>query len=111
MFKKLGIPVVALLAALTVMNPTPAKAGVHFGFGIYAAPPVYQAPVYPDYYYANPYSYNYDYAYPGYYGGYYGPTYYGHRDWDDHRGYYRDHDRGEHRGYEGRGREGYGHRR
>lgn len=100
MLKKIGIPVVALLAMAAFAAPSPARAGVHFGVGIYAAPPVYTvpAPVYPDYYYDAPYTYTTPYPAYGYY-GYGGRDYYRHYDRDDHRNYYRGgHDRDDHRG-------------
>lgn len=62
MLRKLGIPTLALAAALMVV---PAKAGVRFGVAI--GGPVY-APAYP-YYSAPYYGYGYPYAY-GYYGWY-----------------------------------------
>ncbi len=121
MLKKIGIPALALLAAMVFMTPAPAQAGVHFGVGVYAAPPVYSyaAPVYPNPYYAPPvYPYDYGYAYPAYgyggvgvYGGYYGGHgYYGH---DYNRGYYgggRSYYGGGH-GYSGGHSYGGGHRR
>jgi len=69
MLKKIGIPALALLAALVFISPAPAQAGVHFGVGVYAAPPVYSYPApypaysYPGYY--NPYYYAPGYVYPG----------------------------------------------
>jgi hypothetical protein len=90
MLRKIGIPVVALLAMFALMAPAPASAAVRFGVGVYAAPPVYSypAPVYPAYPYPYPgyYSAPYPYAYPsvglgfgfGYGGGYgYNRGYYG----------------------------------
>lgn len=88
-FKKLSIPVVALLGMLVLLTPPQASARVRFGISI--GGPVYTAPVAPySYGYAYPPDY-YDYQgyYPAYpqtynyvvpaapYGGYYSNGYYG----------------------------------
>jgi hypothetical protein len=112
MLKKIGFPLVALLA-LFLLIPTPqAKAGVHFGIGIgVPAYPVY--PAYPAYGYADPYGY-YNYSYPAYSYPYVTPVYpnysygYGYRgrryDGDRYRRYeHREHERREFRG----GHDGY----
>jgi hypothetical protein len=80
--KKIGIPILALLAILAVLNPRPADAAARFG--VYLGAPVYPAPyAYPyNYYgpyygpYAYPYSYGYAYPY-GYASPYYGGLYWG----------------------------------
>jgi hypothetical protein len=115
MLKKIGIPVVAILAAFILTNPKPAQAGVHFGIGIYAAPPVYTyaVPAYSENYYADPYGYNsvdpgyvyYGGNYGGNYGRYYGGNY-GYRNRIDLRGNYGNRYLGEHRGYAVRGGSG-----
>ncbi len=72
MIRKIGLPILAMLAMLAFVHPTPASAGVHFGVGVYAAPPVYSYPAYPypGYYgapagpYVDSYYYNCGYAYP-----------------------------------------------
>ena len=112
MLKKIGIPVVALLALAAIISPAPAKAEVHFGVGVYAAPPVYAypAPAYPEYYYDAPYTYTYPAPAYGYYRGYYGGHgYYRHYDRDDYRHYYRGNDRNY--GERGRGNYNRDHRR
>ena len=70
MLKRLGFPLIALAAILS-LGPKPADARVHFG--VYLGGPPYVAPV-PDPYYYAPYSYYYDpyYNYPPVFG--YGPT-------------------------------------
>ncbi len=70
MLKKIGLPLIALLALLVFVNPTPAKAGVHFGVAIGGAYPVPVAPVVPYAGYAAPY---YGAPYPAY--GYAAPVY------------------------------------
>jgi hypothetical protein len=108
MLKRLGIPLVALLALLMIVSPTPANAKVRFGVGIYTGPPVYSYPAYP-YAYPYPYSdyyYDYGYGYPvyprayGYYPRrYYAPSYqfrgsFGHDRFRERGGQHFDHDRG-----------------
>lgn len=95
MLKKIGIPAIALLALLLMINPVPAHAGVRVGVAIGGGYPVIAGPAYPYAYgYAAPYygygypAYGYAapaYAYPyggislGFYGGHYGRGYYGGR--------------------------------
>jgi hypothetical protein len=133
MLKKIGLSAVALFGILLIAPAQQAKAGVHFGIGVGAAPAVpyygYAAPA-PDPYYApqyDPYAYDYTtpyaapyvaptYAYPYSYGGYYGGGGWGghHRDWDDHRGWGGGHREGRGGGgHEFRGGHGggWGHRR
>ncbi|HLJ16392.1 MAG TPA: hypothetical protein VKV15_17975 [Bryobacteraceae bacterium] len=115
MLRKLGLPVLALAALLTLAMPAPAKAGVHFGFYVgpsYVVPAVpyaYPAP-YP-YSYVPPYDY---YAYPPYpgpayiypYGVYPHGYWYGHHDGHfDHRVWHGEqwHGHGGHEGHD-RGR-------
>jgi hypothetical protein len=77
MLKRLGLPLVAVAAILS-LNPKPADAKVHFG--VYLGRPVYVAPG-PDPYYYAPYTYDPYYApyydpyfvYPPVYS--YGPAY------------------------------------
>lgn len=105
MLKKMGIPLVALFALLLFVNPTPAKAGIHFGVAVggpaYVAPvPAYPAYAYPYGYAAPYYGYGYGYApysYPGVSVGFYGGPRY--RGWVAPRGYY---------GHAGYGRAYYG---
>jgi hypothetical protein len=68
MLRKIGVPVIALAAILTVFSPHKASGAVRFG--VYVGAPAY--PVYPAYpaYPAYPYP---QYAYPDYYG--YPPVY------------------------------------
>jgi hypothetical protein len=61
MLKKIGLPIIALLALLVFITPAPAHAGVRFGVAV--------GPAYP-YGYAYPYTYPYAYANPYYYNGY-----------------------------------------
>jgi len=83
LLKKLGVPILALVAMLAFMTPRPADAAVRFG--VYLG-----GPVYPNYPYAYPYSYYdpyynpyvypyaYGYGYPyGYAAPYYGGLYWG----------------------------------
>ena len=108
MLKKIGLPALVLLAALLMIAPTQAKAGVHFGISIgptYAYPAYPYAYSYPNNYYGTPY-------YNGYAPGVYPPAVYsapyvgvgiygrdrydyGWRDHDRHE--YREHGRGEYR--------------
>jgi len=78
MLKKLGIPVFALAAAMTLFTPSAAQAGVRFGFGMavpaYAYRYTYRhvIPYYAPYYGYGPYAYSpYAYGYPVPYFGYY----------------------------------------
>jgi hypothetical protein len=99
MFKKIGIPIFAVLAFMVLLAPTHANAGVRFGVTV--GPPVYYAPPYV-YSYPYPYydPYAYGYAYPRYYyrypyySGYpyYGGSFYwrgGHERWE-RRGEFRE---------------------
>jgi hypothetical protein len=65
MFKKIGIPIFAVLAVMVLLAPTHANAGVRFGVTV--GPPVYYAP---------PYAYSYPYPYDPYVYGYAYPRYY-----------------------------------
>src|SRR5512146_3221556 len=62
MFKKLGLPMLALGGMLAFVAPHPAKAGGGVHFGITLGNPVYEYPV-P---YATPYVAPYAYSYPYY---------------------------------------------
>jgi len=66
MFKKIGIPIFAVLALMALLSPAQANAGVRFGVTV--GPPVYYAPPYA-YSYPYPYydPYVYGYSYPRYY--------------------------------------------
>ncbi len=113
MLKRVGLPVIAMLAALAVAHPTPARAGV--GVGVYiGGGPVYTAPVAPYPYtapvpapYVDPYAYPQPYAYPAPAPVYVAPPYvpsYGYarpiyrdRGYDrryEHNNYYRGNNRG-----------------
>jgi hypothetical protein len=82
MLKKLGIPVLALVAMLTLVSPPKANARVRFGVTV-GSPYYYTYPA------PYPYVYSYPYSYYGYprtyvYGGWY------HRHHDHYRhGYWR----------------------
>ena len=97
MLKRIGIPVLLLLALLMVFGTPQANAAVRFG--VFVGGPAY-GPVYPGYpyvysdpypypyrtyYYARPYPYYYSAPAYGYYGRYY---------WRDRR--WREHERREH---------------
>ena len=71
LFKRLGIPVLALAALLAMFTPTPASAAVRFG--VYLGGPAYPYA----YQYGYPYSEPYyaPYAYGGYPYGYLNPYY------------------------------------
>jgi len=81
------LAVLSAVVGLAVVTPSPAAAGVHFGFffgppAVYYGGPYYGYPgYYPSYY--PYYGYGYYRPYYGYY-GYHG--YWGHRYW--HHGYY-----------------------
>jgi hypothetical protein len=102
MLKKLGIPILAVVAILMMAGAPQASARVHFGVGVVVGPPYYAYPL-------GPYAYSapYPYAYPPYYYGYPGPYYYGYGPgvygyWRGGHHYgYRDY------GYRGRGFRGY----
>jgi hypothetical protein len=80
MLRRIGIPVIALAAMLTLFRPHQASAAVRFG--VYAGPPAY------------PYVYQpYPYGYPGYTYPEYGLSFRWHR---------HHHDRWEHRRHEWR---------
>lgn len=67
LFRKLGVPAVALAGLMALFTPSPANAKVHFRIGV-GVEPAY--PVYPYAYpYYGPY-YSYPYGY--YYGGHWG---------------------------------------
>jgi len=68
MFKKIGIPIFAVLAFIVLMAPAHANAGVRFGISV--GPPVYYPP---PYVYSYPYPYAYGYPYPSSYYYYSGP--------------------------------------
>ena len=91
MLKKIGIPMLVLVAMLAILAPSTASAAVRFGVTV--------GPVYP--YPAYPYAYSYPYGY-GYYAPYPAPAYQfywrGHRD-HDYRDYRR-HEWREHERYE-----------
>jgi hypothetical protein len=67
MLKKLGIPILALVAMLTLISPPAANARVRFGVTV-GSPYVYTYPAYPyPYVYRYPYYYSYPrrvYVYP-----------------------------------------------
>ena len=107
MLKKLGVPVIALAAMLTLFTPHAANAKGHWRFGVSVGAPVYGYP-----YYSYPYYAPYD---PYYYGPYYGYTPYYSPDPYSTFGYYggwghhERHERLEHRGFENRGNRGVTH--
>jgi hypothetical protein len=90
MLRKIGIPVLALVAFLTFFAPAPAVAGVHWGVSVGPVYPHPYAGAYPYSYspYVYPYPYS-TYAYP--YGGFYFGGHGHHPDlhWD--RGYHGGH--------------------
>ena len=101
MLRKIGIPLLALVAFLLVISPPQASAKWHFG--VYVGPPVYTYPPAP-YVYGYPYSYPYPpysryYVQPGYAYPYGYSTYYSwggrHRrnEWREHE--WREHERHE----------------
>ena len=108
MLKRIGIPVLVLLALLVVFGTPQANAGVRFG--VFVGGPAY-GPVYPGYpyVYSDPYpypyrTYYYSRPYPYYYysapvyGYGYSSRYYGHghreHEWREHeRREWREHDR------------------
>ena len=85
MLKKIGIPMLVLVAMLAILAPSTASAAVRFGVTV--------GPVYP--YPAYPYAYSYPYGY-GYYAPYPAPAYHYWRGHRDHY-YYRDYRRHEYR--------------
>jgi hypothetical protein len=97
MLKRIGIPVIALAAMLTLFSPHQASAAVRFG--VYVGAPLYRAyPPYPPYAYPYPvpdyYGYPSAYAYPTPYYTYSRPYVYRtwrwrnheRREWLEHRG-------------------------
>ena len=81
------LAILSAVVGLAVVTPSPAAAGVHFGF-FFGPPAVYYGGPYYDYpgYYPGYYPY-YGYGYYRPYYGYYGyHGYWGHRYW--HHGYY-----------------------
>jgi hypothetical protein len=89
MLKRIGIPVIALAAMLTLFSPHQASAAVRFG--VYVGAPVYRAyPPYPPYAYPYPvpaysyYGYPPVYAYPTPYYTYSRPYVYGTWRWRNH---------------------------
>src|SRR3977135_2097450 len=73
MFKKIGIPIFAVLALMVLLAPIHANAGVRFSVGV---GPAYYPPPYV-YTYPYPYPYAYGYPYPSnyYYAPYRSPYY------------------------------------
>ena len=89
--------VLLAVVGLATLTPSPAAAGVNFGFYFgppavyYGGPYYYDYPAYYPYYYPY-YGYGYYRPYYGYYGynGYYGyhHGYWGHRYWGHYHGYH-----------------------
>ena len=106
MLKKIGIPIVAVLAFMVLLAPMHANAGVRFGVTV--GPPVYYAPPYV-YSYPYPYydPYVYGYGYPRYYYRY---PYYSSYPYYSGSFYWRGggRERFEHRGFRDRGFRGGG---
>jgi hypothetical protein len=82
MLKKLGIPVLALVAMLTLVSPPKANARVRFGVTV-GSPYYYTYPAPYPYVYSYPYSY-YGYPHTYVYGGWYHRHHY-----HDRHGYWR----------------------
>jgi len=103
MLKRVGLPMLVLLAALLLFSTRPAQAATRFGVYVGPSYPAYvaPAPVYA-YPYGYPYAYPYGYNYYGYGYGYRSYSYPYYRplggfgfSWGGHDGYYhRDYDHG-----------------
>ena len=104
MLKKIGIPLLALAAAVILVPAPKANAAVRFGISV--GRPAYSYPVDP-YAYSSPYPNDY-YGYPAYQAPIYGYSYNNRRGYEDHE--YLENRRRESREHEWRGNEQREHR-